>query len=45
MQMLDFAARTGVRPKIETFPIPDINQAIARVRTGDVRYRAVVAMH
>jgi uncharacterized zinc-type alcohol dehydrogenase-like protein len=43
MQMLDFAARTGVRPMVETFPMPDINQAIARVRSGDVRFRAVVA--
>lgn len=42
-QMLDFAARTGVRPVIESFPMPDINRAIARVRAGDVRYRAVLA--
>lgn len=43
VQMLDFAARTGVRPKVELFPMRDINQAIARVRAGDVRYRAVLA--
>lgn len=42
-KMLDFAARTGVRPLIETFPISDINQAITRVRSGKQRYRAVVA--
>lgn len=42
-QMLDFAARTGVRPVIETFPMREINQAIGRVRAGDVRYRAVLA--
>ncbi|KWX69256.1 NAD(P)-dependent alcohol dehydrogenase [Mycobacterium sp. NAZ190054] len=41
-QMLEFAARTGVRPLIETFPISDINRAMARVRSGDVRFRAVV---
>lgn len=43
VQMLDFAARTGVRPKIELFAMADINQAIVRVRSGDVRYRAVLA--
>jgi uncharacterized zinc-type alcohol dehydrogenase-like protein len=41
--MLDFAARTGVRPKIELFAMADINQAIARMRSGDVRYRAVLS--
>lgn len=44
VQMLDFAARTGVRPKVETFEMRDINQAIARVRAGQARYRAVVAV-
>ncbi|WP_193045239.1 NAD(P)-dependent alcohol dehydrogenase [Mycolicibacterium baixiangningiae] len=43
MQMLDFAARTGVRPQVDVFPMPNINEAIGRVRSGDVRYRAVVA--
>ncbi|WP_197374893.1 zinc-binding dehydrogenase [Mycolicibacterium baixiangningiae] len=43
MQMLEFAARTGVRPLVETFPMGDINRAIDRVRSGDVRFRAVVA--
>jgi uncharacterized zinc-type alcohol dehydrogenase-like protein len=43
VQMLDFAARTGVRPQVEAFSMSDINQAIGRVRSGDVRYRAVVA--
>ena len=45
MRVNAFAARTGVRPKVETFPMSDINQAITRVRSGDVRYRAVVAAH
>jgi uncharacterized zinc-type alcohol dehydrogenase-like protein len=40
--MLDFAARTGVRPVIEAFDFDNINQAITRVRSGDVRYRAVL---
>jgi uncharacterized zinc-type alcohol dehydrogenase-like protein len=43
VQMLDFAARTGVRPKVEIFRMSDINQAVARVRAGEARYRAVVA--
>lgn len=43
VQMLEFAARTGVRPKVETFGMSDINQAVARVRAGEARYRAVVA--
>jgi uncharacterized zinc-type alcohol dehydrogenase-like protein len=43
VQMLDFAARTGVRPMVELFDMSDINQAVARVRSGEVRYRAVLA--
>jgi hypothetical protein len=43
VRMLDFAARTGVRPKVETFAMSDINKALARVRAGEARYRAVVA--
>jgi alcohol/geraniol dehydrogenase (NADP+) len=42
--MLDFAARTGIRPLIETFPAAEINEAVARVRSNTVRFRAVVAM-
>jgi alcohol/geraniol dehydrogenase (NADP+) len=41
--MLDFVARTGIRPHIELFGMSDINRAIGRVRSGDVRYRAVVS--
>lgn len=41
--MLDFTARTGVRPKVESFGMSDINQAVPRVRAGEARYRAVVA--
>ncbi|TRW87954.1 NAD(P)-dependent alcohol dehydrogenase [Mycolicibacterium sp. 018/SC-01/001] len=44
IQMLDFAARTGVRPKVELFDMSDINQAIARVRAGQARYRAVLTV-
>ena len=44
IQMLDFAARTGIRPKVELFDMSDINQAIARVRAGQARYRAVLTV-
>lgn len=44
MQMLEFAARTGVRPQVEVFAMNDINEAIAKVRSGRARYRAVVDM-
>ncbi|MET0901350.1 MAG: NAD(P)-dependent alcohol dehydrogenase [Mycobacterium sp.] len=43
LQMLNFAARTGVRPVVELFDMSDINRAITRVRSGEVRYRAVLA--
>jgi alcohol/geraniol dehydrogenase (NADP+) len=43
LQMLEFAARTGVRPKVEMFPMADIDRAIDHVRKGNARYRAVVA--
>lgn len=42
VQMLQFAARTGVRPRVETFPIDDINAAVDKVRSGRARYRVVV---
>jgi uncharacterized zinc-type alcohol dehydrogenase-like protein len=41
-QMLEFAARHGIRPDIETFGVAEIDTAIERVRQGAARYRAVV---
>ncbi|SER59195.1 uncharacterized zinc-type alcohol dehydrogenase-like protein [Lentzea xinjiangensis] len=41
-QMLDFAARHGIRAEVETFPVAAIDQALDRVREGSTRYRAVV---
>ena len=41
-QMLDFAARAGVRPLVETFPMSEVNAALDRVRSGKVRFRAVL---
>jgi uncharacterized zinc-type alcohol dehydrogenase-like protein len=43
VQMLDFAARTGVRPKVQIYGVRDVNRAVASVRAGAARYRAVVA--
>jgi uncharacterized zinc-type alcohol dehydrogenase-like protein len=40
--MLDFAARHGIAPQVETFPVSEINTAIDVVRGGRARYRAVV---
>ncbi len=40
--MLQFAARTGVRAMTERFPLAEVNAAVDRVRTGKVRYRAVL---
>ena len=41
-RMLDFANRHRIRPQIEKFRFADINQAIARVRSGQARYRVVL---
>lgn len=40
--MLDFAARHGVAPQTERFPMSRVNDAIDRLRAGKVRYRAVL---
>ncbi|HEX6343573.1 NAD(P)-dependent alcohol dehydrogenase [Umezawaea sp.] len=41
--MLDFAARHGIGPQVETFPVAEINRAVEVVRGGRARYRAVVS--
>ncbi len=40
--MLNFAAQFHVRPKIEVAPMSRINEAVARVKEGSVRYRMVL---
>jgi len=40
--MLDFAARHGIKPIVETFSIGQIDQAIDHVRQGKARFRAVL---
>lgn len=41
-QMIDFAARHGIEPIIETFPFSEINKAIAHLEEGKARYRIVL---
>ena len=40
--MLQFCAAFGVAPDVEILPMSQINEAIAKVRSGTVRYRMVV---
>ena len=41
-QMLDFAARHGIRAEVETYPVARIEEALDAVRGGRARYRAVL---
>ena len=41
-EMLDTAARHGIQPMIERFPLADINTAVGKVRHNTIRYRAVL---
>jgi uncharacterized zinc-type alcohol dehydrogenase-like protein len=43
-EMLDVAARHGVKAKVEHFRLSEANQAVKRVRKSQVRYRAVMAI-
>jgi alcohol/geraniol dehydrogenase (NADP+) len=40
--MLAFAARSGVRPVVELFPMADVNKALDHLRAGKARYRVVL---
>jgi uncharacterized zinc-type alcohol dehydrogenase-like protein len=42
-EMLDVAARHGVKAQIEAFPMTKANEAIEKVKKNKVRYRAVLA--
>ena len=42
-EMLDVAARHNVKTQTERFPMTKVNEAVAKVRKGTVRYRAVLA--
>lgn len=41
-RMLDFCARHGIRPRIETFPMSRANDAVAHLAAGRARYRVVL---
>ena len=41
-RMLEFCARTGVRPLTEAFKLGEVNAAVERVKSGKVRFRAVL---
>jgi len=41
-EMLEFAARHGIRAKAEVVPMRDVNRAIERVRRNEARYRMVL---
>lgn len=40
--MLEFAQRHQVKPVVEMYPFDQINEAIEKLRKGDVRYRIVL---
>lgn len=42
-EMLDIAARHGIKAQTERFPMDRVNDALARVRKNHIRYRAVLA--
>ncbi len=42
-KMLDFAARHHIAPAIETFHFDQINEAFARLESGEARYRIVLS--
>ena len=41
-KMLEFAARHGIAPMVEHFPMSKVNDAIAHLATGKARYRVVL---
>lgn len=41
-QMLEFCARHKIAPQVETFPMAQVNEAIAHLRGGKARYRLVL---
>ncbi len=41
---MSFCALTGVRPKIETFPLTKVREAFERMITNQARFRVVLRM-
>ncbi|MGZ0707064.1 NADPH-dependent aldehyde reductase Ahr [Coraliomargarita sp. W4R53] len=42
-KMLEFARLHEIEPKVESYKMSEINEAIARVKSGDARYRVVLS--
>ena len=42
-QMLDFAAKHNIAPKVDEFPFSKINEAVAYMAEGNARYRVVLS--
>ncbi len=43
VKMLNFAARHKIKPLIENYRFNQINEAVARLRSGEARYRVVLS--
>jgi alcohol dehydrogenase len=41
---LAFSLMAGVRPRIEVVPLERAQEALARMRTGDAKFRMVLSM-
>ena len=41
-RMLEFAARHGIAPQVEHFPMSRVNDALAHLEAGKARYRIVL---
>jgi uncharacterized zinc-type alcohol dehydrogenase-like protein len=42
MRMLEFCVRHDIAPQIETFPMSQVNEALAHLKAGKARYRIVL---
>ncbi|MGB5440080.1 MAG: zinc-binding dehydrogenase, partial [Gammaproteobacteria bacterium] len=40
--MLEFARRHDIKPVIEKYPLAEVNEALARLRSGQAHYRVVL---
>lgn len=41
--MLEFAARHNIKAHVESFPMSQVNEAIEKLKSGDVHYRVVLS--
>ena len=39
---VEVAARKGIKPLVELFPMSEVNRAVRHVRDGKARFRAVL---